>query len=557
LLIDEEVGMRDSDNRRRKAASKHGPRVLIVLAALAALAVILVPTGSAKPPSSNTKNYSLCLTGPTDTGTSFCSSSSSQSHVAPAATTTMTLTINNDPTSPQTLGSMNLDAPLNLPIVSASSSASPAGDVTYVASGGVNGTGELQIRNLNLAAGSSATVTFNVQAPCAGGPFTWPTPVTKQSNDFNGTGNDFNAPTTFAGYKTALSGGGCYVDFYNQPADTAVDQPITTAPGSTGDPIKVGLYVGTGATKHLVTSCPVSSCAATITASRGSTDAGSLSGGGPVTFTNDTTAGGLIATFSSLQISNVTHYPDQFTLTATGLGTTATSSPFNITYFATCTGSGCTLGTFTNPVPLGGSGGATYITTSSGFKFLELNPVDSSSTPAYVTAAGGGCTYFLGTGAQGFAETDGRTDPTANMTVTYLVPMNLIKARYGKNTGQQFIPICAGARPVDTTKNPPVVETNCPPSVPGWTDDVLDSSGMFAGPPEGNAQCNPLDTSPDTAGYYWGILPSFQDESGMTSAELATLGPYVSGWGTETVGGTNYRYFTIVVPPNWDVYGRG
>ena len=50
---------------------------------------------------------------------------------------------------------------------------------------------QLQVRNLNLAAGDSYAVTFTVTTPSSCGIVTWNPPPAKQSNDFNGSGNDY------------------------------------------------------------------------------------------------------------------------------------------------------------------------------------------------------------------------------------------------------------------------------------------------------------------------------------------------------------------------------
>jgi hypothetical protein len=515
---------------------------LVVPGALVLLGVIFVQAGSASPPSSGNKVVDICLQY---SGSPDCSTSGQDSVLPGAATPTLTLQIKNASSSGSTLGSVNFDAPTTLPIDASTlaPSVAPAGNVSLVSKSGTGG--QLQIRNLNLAIGGTATVTFAVDTPCAGTGIVWPAPATKQSNNFLGTGNDFQLGTT-TGMTSDIAAGGCHVAFYNQPADTKVGSNIETGVGSTGDPIKVGLY---DSSNHLLQSCPasVADCTATIAASAGSPDAGILSGGStPVTFAYDSGANGLIAPFSSLSISGVTHFPESFTLTASGLGTSAASHAFNIVYeTGSCTGGSCTLGTLDHPVTLGGGGGAVYITTSTGFTFLELNPLDpiASSTPPPA-----GCLNFKGTGAEGFVETDGRTSSDANMTITYYVPQKLISARYGKNVGQQFIPICAGAKPVDSST---AVAQNCTASTTGWTDNVLGGpDGLFTGT-YSRAVCDTAD------GYVWGILPSFQDVSKMSADELHDLGPYVHDWNSLTINGATYRYFTIVVPGNWDMQGHG
>jgi len=87
-------------------------------------------------------------------------------------------------TTSQTLGSANLTAPAGFSVASAS-----VGAQAQTVSGNI-----VQLRNLGVAPGKSviATVVATVPSsnPCAPAGFTWAV-AAKQSNDFNGTGNDF------------------------------------------------------------------------------------------------------------------------------------------------------------------------------------------------------------------------------------------------------------------------------------------------------------------------------------------------------------------------------
>jgi hypothetical protein len=534
--------MRESERRYRPGVL----RPLFVFAALAAFAVVLVPSGSAKPPASNNKNYSLCLQGAGDTATTFCQTSTSQSHLSAGATTSMTLTISNAATSPSTLGSMNFDAPAGLTL--SSPSVQPPGTVTLVSGGSSTGTDELQIRNLNLAAGSSVIVSFSVQAPCAGGPFQWPTPATKQSNDFNGTGNDFNAPTSFTGQTSVLSGAGCYLGFLNQPADTQVSTStstytITDAPGSTGGAIKVGLFNGNG---NPMGTCPVAAASCQVTINTVPTASG-FAGTKTQPLVQDL-SGNLVASFGDLSIGGITaaNLPQSFSLHATSSFTASpapggvdTSDSFQIEESLTDCTAGCTV---TN-LPLGGSGDSVLdFSTTSNYGFVALNPFRFSGTPP------AGCDNFksLSTAnnpVSGFSE----SSPVVGggMTLTYYVSQNAIKARYGKNVGQQFIPICVGAMPVigGVAVNCSTVTTPGTPNDPnGWVDDLLDSNGQFTGF-QGRAVCN-------SDGFFWGILPSFQDK-------VPAGGPVATSWNSATINGVTYRYFVMSVPQGWDYKGGG
>lgn len=85
-------------------------------------------------------------------------------------------------TASQTLGSADLTVPAAFSGVSASVAGQPA----FVTAANV-----VQLRNLAIGPGASAIAVVKATVPsCASTPFTWGV-MAKQSNDFNGTGNDF------------------------------------------------------------------------------------------------------------------------------------------------------------------------------------------------------------------------------------------------------------------------------------------------------------------------------------------------------------------------------
>lgn len=517
--------MSDSERRRHQAASKHGTRMLLAVAALTALAVVLTPTGSAKPPSNtNLKNYSLCLQG------ADVSSCPTQSTLTAGATTPMTLTITNSGGSPQTLGSMNFDAPAGLTL--SSPSVPGPGTVTLVS----GGTDELQIRNLNLAAGSSTTVTFDVQAPCMGGPYTWPTPETKQSNDFNGTGNDFNQPTSFLGQTSVLGGGGCALVWATQPTSAAPHTTITGTPFvQTGSAVEVAAVPG-GCTAVSAT-CPVltSLNGGTVTLSEvaGSTGNTNDFSGTTATFVNG------YATFGGLEgNAGVTGTGFQLQGTSPGFTSTPYSDPFVIGNGEPCTGSGCP--TFNTPINQ--SANVDSSATGSGFTFLAIN---NAAIPAQVTDPswhpGYGCAGFQsvfpsGTGA--FVETDGRTGTNAGtLEFTYYVDKTLILKRFGSNSGQPVIPICAGVERVNADGT---AQTCTNGDTGAWTSFAIDpnngpNQGTFTGSTT-SAVCY--------GNLWWGILGT----SNQSPSVDPTTNPAIIGWGSST----NYRYFNIQVPSPWD-----
>ena len=100
---------------------------------------------------------------------------------APASSdATYTAVYRNTGSGPQPLGSANLTAPEGFVVKSASSSQGEAA---------VSGR-TVQLRNLNLAPGASLTATLVADTTGVTGYWSWSS-AAKQSNDFNGTGNDF------------------------------------------------------------------------------------------------------------------------------------------------------------------------------------------------------------------------------------------------------------------------------------------------------------------------------------------------------------------------------
>src|SRR5439155_524394 len=135
-----------------------------------------------------------------------------------------------------------------------------------------------------------------------------------------------------------------------------------------------------------------------------------------------------------------------------------------------------------------------------------------------------GCGNWKGVGTNGFRETDNGSGGTK--TFRYFVSQTLIKAKYGKNTGQQVIPICAGGQRVVSGQPVPCQND----SGGGWWGETLDVNGAFAGVLK-QATCNP-------DGLWWGILASFQDFNTPTAPANQTVNwlenPYVKAWNSCT-----------------------
>lgn len=108
--------------------------------------------------------------------------------VVTATAATLTLTLTNDPTTKQTLGSANFTPPGGVTLGTVVGSATRPGWTASVAGGVV----AFRSTSNALAKGQSVSANVSVgilQGTC--GNATWTT-AAKQSNDFSGTGNDFN-----------------------------------------------------------------------------------------------------------------------------------------------------------------------------------------------------------------------------------------------------------------------------------------------------------------------------------------------------------------------------
>ena len=98
-----------------------------------------------------------------------------------------TVTLRND-TKTQKLGSANVTPPQGFTVTS-----TPTVDRGTLLAPLPDGT--LRLRDLYVAPGKTVTLTLDLRLPCVTGPatFAW-TIDAKQSNDYNGTGNDLTPP---------------------------------------------------------------------------------------------------------------------------------------------------------------------------------------------------------------------------------------------------------------------------------------------------------------------------------------------------------------------------
>lgn len=486
-------------------------RPTLVLAALVALAVVLVPSGSAKPPTASIKLYDVCLQGGTTPCTSWTTSGGSTSTISG---TQVTFNVKNESGSNTTLGSLNLDMPTGITLQL------PVGD----ANAGTSTSTQLQLRNLNLAPGSAHPVTFTIAAPSSCGTVQWHV-AAKQSNDFNGSGNDFQLKQSSG--LTSLITTGCHLAWIYQPASAIQSQPITDTP-----------FTQSGANVHSVAvevqdanNNPIDLDTGTATlAVSGSFDPCGTSCVPAFAGTTAPFVDGR-ATFGSFK-SDYTGTGFSATASAFGLQTSASTPKFVIEPNGVdCVGQ--------DPCLLSGPAGNGHVDVSANggnFLFLALG---GAQIPSDVIGVGGGCAYFRGTGTN-FQETDAR-DGDGTLDITLSIKNKDLKQVYGPNYGQPNVPICAGAKRLDADNNP--IDCQDDP-LGGWADRTLALDGTFQGG-YGTAVCG-------SDGFWWGIMGTFQDPNPPFDSSLI---PLITGWGSSPDG--VFRTFMMEVPSDWDYKGGG
>jgi hypothetical protein len=490
------------------------PREVALLGALAVLAVVLVQPGSAR--LTDIKRYDACLQN-ASTSAPACSTATadggSHTTLPGGGTAHLSLTLTNELSSNQTLGSANINAPTGgqLPIVTSSVGQPSQGSLGSVTSS------QIQLRSLNLTPGGSVTVTFDVTTPCSGSGFKWTVPA-KQSNNFQGAGNDFQLIVS-TGLTTDIAASSCHLEFVRQPASAKINTLITDTAYNPD--------VTTGA--NYVAVKAVSGDGQTITSASGSvtlTPSGGSFTGASASFASGTG----VATFSSFTGTSVATAVT-VVASATGFASSDPSGPFNITLDGTsCVGRDpCELSTpLTNSqVDTQANGG--------NFTFVVINA--DADVPSSVTGAGGGCENFIGTNASGFEETDSRTGD-GSLDFTYYIKDKSLKQVYGANYGQPNVPLCAGAKRL--VNNQPVA-CDAPGGSPGWTGKAVDPvTHKVVSGSQKPAVCG-------EGGYWWGVLGNFQDPN--PPFDRLSI-PLITGWGSTTDG--VFRTFTVHVPSGWD-----
>jgi len=488
-------------------------RWLVAAIGAAVAAVVLAQVGAASGPASGNKLFDACLQY---SGAPDCTSipaSSTNTSLPGGSEPTLTLKLWNDPSSGASLniGSLQLQAPAGFSIDTTSFAGLTSGTIAAASAS------SFQIRNLSLSRGQSVSVTFSTSAPipCAGGQYAWGVRA-KQSNDFSGPpGNDFTQNKTTG--LTSVVTPGCKLVFTEQPTSAIHDQLITNTEYDPvlSDPGVMTVQVSAEDANGNV-----------ITSVGGNTSVTLTPSGGSFTGVTASFSQG-VASFASLVGSTASPVGSTYTLMATSNGfTPATSDAFRISLDGeNCRATGGNCAPFTTSidkntqVTSSGNGGA--------FPFLVIDP---SAIPGSVTAAGGGCANMPSVGGAIVEESDGRTSNTSG-TLTFVYALGKSLVQKVPNNGNPFIPICAGTQRVNGNGTPVSCTTD---GQGGWVDETLNGSGTFSGILS-KAVCDPA------TGLWWGVLGTQQDA-------IPAGNPQETSW----QGGSQFRYFTIVVPPPWD-----
>jgi hypothetical protein len=162
------------------------------------------------------------------------------SNPAAGTNTSFTFTIQNE-ASPQQLGAVQISAPIGFMITGASLASGASGTTSFTSS-------SAQFLNLNLASGAITTLTVSATVPCGSGSYQWGI-AAKQSNNFNGSGNDFQLDPNSTGNLSGTLTGSCTVA-PPCPSNTACSASassattsvtVTTSSAVPGDSIVTGI----------------------------------------------------------------------------------------------------------------------------------------------------------------------------------------------------------------------------------------------------------------------------------------------------------------------------
>jgi hypothetical protein len=473
--------------------------------ALAALAVSLVPQAAAD----DTENYDACLQYD---GSPACSSGL-DSELPAGAKVELTLTVTNAPASETTLGSVDLSAPAAI-VIDPDTAAYDVGTGDF----GTNTASKIELRNLNLVAGASVSVTFEATASCVvASDLAWTIAASHEP--------DFSEPT-FALSGTGLASdivGTCKLVWVTEPRTTNKNTIITGAPYNPDGPaVAVGAEDALGGTIPAPSGVTLAMTEGAFTSFPGGFSGTSATLVGDEarfgSFTSSATGSGFRVQASAPEGAGFDPTPNSgprpFSITLNGKACTAGQD---------CSVPTTTLNSLTR-VNVTGTGGF--------FAFLGLGP---TTIPLSVTGTGGGCQFYVPIeGASGFETAEERTG--GELLFTYSIDKKAIEKRYGKNSSNRFIPLCAGAARLDSLGH----VHSCTESgfAAPWKGKELSPTGDFTGANR-DAVCDP------TTGLLWGIIGSFQDKNKGIDPNL---NPTITSWFSEG----QFRHFNARVPFPWD-----
>jgi hypothetical protein len=175
---------------------------------------------------------------------------------SPAADTSISFmfTIKNE-ASPQQLGAVRISAPTDFMITGAFVASGASGTASFTSSSAL-------FQDLSLASGASTTLTVSATVPCGSGSYQWGIEA-KQSNQFNGTGNDFQLDPNSAGNLSGTLAGSGSGSCISQPCPSgpcSVTASSSTTSGTvmTSSPLPQGDFIVTemeGASSSFDFSC--------------------------------------------------------------------------------------------------------------------------------------------------------------------------------------------------------------------------------------------------------------------------------------------------------------
>jgi len=178
----------------------------------------------------------LAMLAPPAAGqTSTCSSTTKcffAVNVAPSnptagASNSFTFTIQNE-ASPQQLGAVQISAPAGFMITGASVAPGAPGTASFTSSSAL-------FQDLSLAPGASTTLTVSATVSCGSGSYQWGI-AAKQSNNFNGSGNDFQLDPKSNNNLSGTATGTCT---QSPPCPSGTTCSASASSSTTGDSVTV------------------------------------------------------------------------------------------------------------------------------------------------------------------------------------------------------------------------------------------------------------------------------------------------------------------------------